>query len=159
MSNLLDILTSPIYWLSTLRFDPDAYIRRPEAWLANQAGHLALGVWVAIVLCGVWAFVFGEFPRREGIWVILAVGYMWYELATQSWRRWDTIEDWFFVAVYGAGGALYCFHEVQIGSDRITASLYDILFASIPPVVHLLVGAALRAKKRLTVEGQENVKR
>lgn len=138
---------------SLIRFTPDDYKREPELFLANGAGHIGLGVWLAMAVCGLWLLMAGEFPRREGIWVVIAVGYMAWEMVRQGWRGKDTISDWVFVALYGSGGALYCFKEVVRGSDVVTASLFDILIVSIAPITHLIIGAVIRALRRARAEG------
>lgn len=136
-----------------LRFTPDDYAKEPELWLANTLSHVGLGVWLAIVSCGMWLYASGEFPEREAIGVLLVVFYLSYELARQGWRGFDTIEDTLFVAVYGGCGALYCFREVSPGSDQITAGLYDLVSASMFPLVHMIVGASIRIVRRKKHEG------
>lgn len=136
-----------------LRFTPDDYAKEPELWLANALSHVGLGVWLAIASCGMWLYASGEFPEREAIGVLLVVFYLSYELSRQGWRGFDTVEDALFVAGYGGCGALYCFIEVSPGSDQITAGLFDLIFVSTFPLVHMVAGASIRIARRKKCEG------
>lgn len=135
-----------------IRFTPDDYSHEPELWLAGQAGHIFLGLWLAMVASGAWLYITGDFPRRVGVFVLIALAYMAYELFRQGWRGSDTLQDWAFVSLYGSGGSLYCFREFDVGSGQITADLNDLLAVAVAPTVHLMVGTAERAVRRARKE-------
>lgn len=125
-------------------FKPDSFSKDWYGFLTNQISHVALGTiltWAVTVFCLV---SIGEFPYKEHVFISLAVMYFLYEIIFQGWYGWDTIEDWIFFSVYGAGGTVMTFHEYDVGSGLAT---FDITAPSfIFPImgVHLLLGCLIR---------------
>lgn len=76
--------------------------------------------------------------------MFVAVTYMAFELGTQKWRKWDTIEDWMFFALYGGGVPVVVFTEVNVGSPQLYTSIEWVLPTTGVIVAHLLTGVAVR---------------
>ncbi len=120
-------------------FDGDWY-----GWLTNQVSHIFLGLALVFVSCFLWLAAVGEFPYRLHTWLSLVTLYLAYEWAFQGWRWFDTVEDTLFVTFYGAGGALYTFHEVAPGSPKFTGNITHLLPFFYVAAAHLFAGAAAR---------------
>ena len=125
-------------------FLPSAFKRDPYGWLTNQTGHVFLGVVLAYLICLGWLVMFGEYPVRAWVWGVILAGYLCFELFGQGWRGWDTAEDTIFVVAYGAGGALFPFHEVTPGSPEVTADMAAALPFFYACLVHLFAGVTHR---------------
>lgn len=131
---------------------PDNFPRDPYSFVTNQTGH-ALMIGFLLVVYGlslscVW--LFGELPNKWLIVALGAVGYAAFEMVTQGWQGWDTIEDWFFVNGYGIWAPVLAFSapspEVAALDPEIHATVN--LWTPAPFiavfVLHLVVGAAVR---------------
>lgn len=134
-----------------MRINPDSFPRDGYGFTTNQFGH-AVGVGFLVLVYGVtllWFLAFGEFPYKLHIALFAGLSYFAFELYTQNWQGWDTVEDWWFVNVYGVWGPLCTFSEVTVGSADVTLNL----FAPLPFVallaVHLLAGAYVRWRRKL----------
>lgn len=113
-------------------------------YLTNQISHIGTGV-VTVLLFSVGVlFVFGELPYRFAAWIIIASGYMFYEIRRQKWRGWDTIEDTVFFAGYGAGGVLYSFHEQVAGLGVVCTDVASPLPFLAAASGHLFLGTLWR---------------
>lgn len=129
---------------------PDDFAGDGYGFTTNQFGH-ALGVGFLCFVYGVtfaWFLVFGEFPYKVYIALFGGIAYLAFEVYTQGWQKWDTIEDWWFVNVYGIWGPLCAFSEVEIGSPIVTTDLY----APLPFIgllaAHLMAGSYVRWRRR-----------
>jgi hypothetical protein len=90
---------------------PEAFPRDWYKALTNQSGHWAWAAAVVCAICGVWALHHGEMPYRLPLWVCVVVVYgVVIEYLRQGWRRRDTINDIYFVAL-GAAGPLMSLKE------------------------------------------------
>jgi hypothetical protein len=125
---------------------PDNFKGDPYGWATNQIGHaFAVGCLALVYVPAIVFFVvMGEFPPKWIVVASAAVTYLAFEIATQGWRRGDTIEDWWFVVVYGVSGTMASFTEVTPGNpvaafDPMAALPYVALMGA-----HLAFGAWLR---------------
>ena len=109
-----------------LKFLPDSYRGQPELWLANQTGHMMLGIILVVVLSFLHVLAFGEYPYKSTILAVVLVGYGVIGELNQGWRGWDTVEDTLFVVGYGAGSILWTFREVDGASGAFHGNIYDI---------------------------------
>lgn len=131
-----------IYWLRR-NFAQDDFKDDWYGWLTNQIGHMALGIFLALVISTAWFGVAGEFPQKEAAWLLIAAGYGATEIV-RGWTGWDSIEDCLFVSGYGAGGAFLVFNEVAPGSPYLIFSLGDVLPVVGLAALHLAVGVWFR---------------
>ncbi len=133
-----------------MKIIPDSFPLDGYGFTTNQFGHAA-GIGFLCFVYGmtlVWFLIFGEFPYKEYIALFGGIAYLAFEVYTQGWQKWDTIEDWWFVNVYGIWGPLCSFREVQAGSIDVATDL----FAPLPfiglLVVHLLAGSYVRWRRK-----------
>lgn len=123
---------------------PDDFGKDWYGYATNQLAHFVLGFSTACALSFAHLYVFGEFSDKVALWALIALLYAGWELIIQKSSRCDAIEDWTFYAVYGAGGAIFLFNEVEPGKpDLITSMEY------IPPFMvvfygHLITGVVVR---------------
>ena len=123
---------------------PDNFKNNWYGWIANQWSHALLGqmLFGIIMLC---SMHFGEFASRLDVWIAIALGYAGWEVITHKngfW--WDSVEDFIFVCIYGAGWVAFAFHEVTIGSTKFFGDAM-----TIAPIIgffafHSIMGIALR---------------
>lgn len=125
-------------------FLPDNFHGDWYGWLTNQISHIALGMAGVGALCFLALVVFGEFPGRRATWVLFAGGYMLYEMSVQRWNGVDTVEDWIFVAGYGAGGLLHTLREVNPGTGEFTGNIWDVAPFFIAALAHVVFGVTQR---------------
>lgn len=127
-------------------FEPDDFKGRPYGFTTNQISHATLVGFLLIVhgSCLLWYAATGELPYKVVVAVFGAVSYATYEVVWQGWRGWDTVEDWWFVVVYGVFMPLLAFDEVTPGKPEVTLDL----IASAPLLIvfycHLALGALYR---------------
>ncbi len=125
-------------------FTPDDFRYNWYGYASSQLGHIGLGVAYAWGVAAVTFVVLGEFPSKPQAWLVVAVVYSAFELLWQRWNGLDTVEDIIFLVVYGAGGALTVFSEIEPGNPvlqmHIAAPAYFAIFA----VTHLAIGTAYR---------------
>ena len=110
----------------------------------NQISHLALGVLFAWLIALFYHSIVGEYPRKLEMIAVLAAGYMAFELFSQGWNGFDTIEDWTFFSVWGAGGATAAFSEVEIGSIILSLNPAAPIPFAIAATIHLALGSLQR---------------
>ena len=129
-----------------MKIKPDSFRLDGYGFTTSQFGH-ALGIGFLCFVYGLtlaWFLLFGEFPYKKHIAIFGGIAYFAFELYTQGWQKWDTVEDWWFVNVYGIWGPLCSFSEVHIGSEKVATDLY----APLPFIgllaVHLLAGSYVR---------------
>lgn len=116
-------------------------------WASNQGTHFTLGVAAACLGTVLWVHVAGEFPDKLWLFVSIAAIYAAFELAFQGWKGWDTVEDWIFVSVYGAGNAVLVFTEIQPGLLAATAHLDKAALGFGMFFGHLAAGIAWRLRR------------
>jgi hypothetical protein len=131
-------------------FEPDNFAGQPYQFLTNQIGHAFMVGGVMLVYAVVMAswFVMGEFPPKWSIIAGAAILYPAYELICQGWQGWDTVEDWWFVVVYGVAGPVTSFTETVPGEAK---AVFD-LMAALPFIavlcVHLAIGSFVRSRAK-----------
>ena len=95
----------------------------PWGWAGNQGAHCVIGIVLAFASClSFWAVV-GEYPYKIHVFLFLLIGFFAFEIATQGWNSWDTLEDTFFVVFYGAGTFLTIASEVTPGSSMVLVDM------------------------------------
>lgn len=125
----------------------DNFAGRPYGFTTNQISHAAAVGFIGFVYLGAlfWYHLAGEYPPKLSIVAVAAIGYLAFELVSQGWQGWDTLEDWWFVNVYGVWAPLTAFSELEQGSAAIIVDPYAPLPFVILLFTHLLLGAAYRA--------------
>lgn len=124
---------------------PDNFKNDPYGYVTNQIGHTVVGALflVFFVVLASWFFM-GEFPPKWSIIAGAAVGYAAFEMVTQGWRGWDTVEDWVFVVVHGTTGMVLTFSELAPGSTKFEGDLLVMLPFVALFLIHLFAGALFR---------------
>lgn len=141
MNFLISILST---FSTPSKFDQDWY-----GYATNQISHVGLGMFFVWFFC-VFAFVIsGDMPSRWQVFLSIAVMYGAKELAADRWQGADTIEDFLFLVVYGAGGALISFKQMDALSPNVVFSVFQILPFLLVCCVHLLIGLFIRWKAAL----------
>ena len=135
--------------------EPEAFLDDWYGWLTNQAGHILLGVFMAFVLCLVAYFAAGELPGRVDVFAACLFGYVAFELFTQGWQGYDTLEDTVFVVGYGCGAPLAVFHEVSVGSPNVSGDLRTLPAFFAVSAVHLAFGVLFRYYRADTNKGKD----
>lgn len=133
---------------TTQDFDGDWY-----GYATNQLSHFVLGFAMACVFSAMHFWTFGEFAEKGALWFTIAFLYAIWELGVQRWRGIDTIEDWVFYSVYGAGSAILFFNETTPGSPILTTSMeYVMPFVAIL-FGHLGIGILVRIYQKVRGHG------
>lgn len=138
ISTIFTTLTTPD------RFSDDWY-----GYLLNQVSHCALGLLFVLTLCAGWLGFSGEFPYRWKVFVFVSVVYALKELLLDRWNGFDTIEDFLFVVIYGAGGTLASFFELAglpvglVAFDIKATTPFMTMF-----VLHLSAGCIVRLRNQ-----------
>lgn len=104
-------------------------------YATNQLSHFVLGFTMACLFSALHFAVFGEFMEKGALWFIIAFIYALWELGVQRWRGIDSVEDWLFYSVYGAGAAILFFNEIEPGSPVLITSMEYVM-----PFIALLYG-------------------
>jgi hypothetical protein len=133
--------------------EPDAFLDDWYGWLTNQAGHIVVGVKLAFWMCIGAFFVTGELPYRADVFLVCLLGYLFFEVYSQEWQGYDTIEDTVFVVGYGTAAPLYTFHEVSAGSLQVTGLLTDLIPFFAVATIHLACGVAFRYYRAIDNKG------
>jgi hypothetical protein len=133
--------------------EPDAFLDDWYGWLSNQSGHILLGVVMAASVCLIAYFTLGELPFRVDVFAVCLLGYVAFELSTQGWQGYDTIEDTVFVVAYGCGAPLAAFHEVSAGSPNVVLDLRALIPFFVASAVHLACGVAFRYYRAIDNKG------
>lgn len=128
-----------------------AELRVPEdfgsdwyGYATNQLSHCMLGILAACLLSGLHFWTFGEFAEKGALFFVIAIGYAIWEVGVQPWRGIDTVEDWVFFTVYGAGSMILFFNETQPGSPVLTTSMEWVMPFIAIVVGHLVAGVVAR---------------
>lgn len=124
---------------------PDNFEKDPYGYATNQISH---ALWVGKLLllwlpCFVFYKVFGEYPHKEHIFIFAACVYSAIEYA-QGWNGFDTIEDFVFSVVFGVGGPLYVYSEVEPGSPLFSGDINKVVPVVGAFCIWLALGAAWR---------------
>lgn len=123
---------------------PENYRRNWYGYATNQLSHMMLGFIYCSLMSSIhWGF-FHEFAHKQVLFSFVAATYAAFELGTQKWRGWDTVEDWMFFALYGGGVPVLLFDEIEVGNPALTTRIDFVI-----PVVgiisfHLLAGIVVR---------------
>ena len=118
-------------------------------WSSNQATHFVIGLSAAAGLSFLLYIVSGEFPIKWQVWSFIAVAYFLWEVEIQGWKGFDTIEDWLFVCIYGAGASLFLFTEIEPGRPELITSMQFVpLFMAIF-WAHIVTGVVVRIWQKL----------
>lgn len=136
----MNILKTILSDLST----PDNFSRNWYGYATNQISHTALGFIAASMVAFVWFCFLGEFAPKEYSWALTASVYAAWELRKPSW---DSLEDFIFFAIYGAGSATMLFSEVSPGSPQVTTEIGYIPKFTAIIATHLMVGIVARIIK------------
>jgi hypothetical protein len=129
-------------------FKSDDFAGKPYGFTTNQISHAVAVGFLGLVygVTFVWFVAFGEFPYKWALIVFAGVAYAAYELIDQGWHGWDTVEDWWFVNVYGVIGPVLTFTEVEPGSALFTGSLWVPIPFVLIFYTHLGFGAYVRSR-------------
>lgn len=114
-------------------------------WMVNQTAHAGWGAITYILFCTGWFFTFGEFPYKIAAWLIITMGYIFWEFVIQRGRLfWDSVEDLVFWSGYGAGILALTIDEVTPGSSEFTGKLSEFSFLLSFFIFHQLCGITIR---------------
>lgn len=133
-------------------FESDDFRGRPYGFTTNQISHAAAIGFLLIVygLTLFWVWLYGEYPFKWMIALVGGLGYFAYELWDQGWQGADTIEDWWFVNVYGVWAPLVALSEASpevvkiVGAYAFTGDLFAALPYMVLFAIHLALGALWR---------------
>ena len=131
---------------------PSRFYGDPEGWVANQTGHMRAGLAWVFWACFGYFIIFEEFPVRWHIFIAIGITYLGFELIKQGWKGWDTIEDWWFVVLYGAGAPLAVFREFELGSGMFYGQIWEIVPFAIVSVLHLTLGIGVRWLQKQSIK-------
>jgi len=122
-------------------------------YATNQLSHFVLGFTMACVFSAMHFWLLGDFADKAALWFTIAFIYGMWELGVQRWRGFDSVEDWVFYSVYGAGSAILFFNETTPGSPILTTSIeYVMPFVAIL-FGHLVVGILVRIYQKVRGHG------
>ncbi|WP_158963890.1 hypothetical protein [Chachezhania sediminis] len=124
------------------RFSGDAY-----GYAGNVAAHVLIGIGSVLMAAQAAQWMIGEYPYRWRIWIGIAVLYAAKEIIIDRWNGFDTVEDFAFVAIYGAGGTCMSFRAMPPGYtdirfDPAIAQMFFVVFAW-----HLAIGIVKRLRE------------
>lgn len=117
-------------------------------YLTNQFSHIGVGVFLTWITCLAAFAVAGDLPLRVHVFSFIAISYIIKELVFDKWHGTDTIEDIMFVVVYGAGGTLYSFKQIDDFSSDVVFNIYLALPSFVCAMLHLMYGTVIRIKKK-----------
>ncbi len=126
--------------------DPSAFPDDWYGWLTNQISHIGLGVFLTFALCSLYWLINGEMPYRVAAYMVIASGYLAFEIYVQGWRRFDTIEDTVFTVGYGTSAILAAFQEITVGSPLVAVNILSLMPFFIVACIHLLAGSISRLR-------------
>jgi hypothetical protein len=123
---------------------PDDFSDDWFKWSAGQAGHFVQGLMVALFITVLHDHFYGEAPYKYQIFIVAGASYLLFELTFHGWQKWDTIEDWVFFSLYGAGGGILSVSEIAPSDYDIDLKTAGLVFVAM--VGHLLMGVAKRLR-------------
>jgi len=115
--------------------------------LTNQMSHVGLGMFATWMACVMAFSASGELPYRYQVWIGLAFIYALKEVLWDGWYGFDTIEDFMFVVVYGSGGTLLAFKEIDPQSSDVVFNIYSALPVLSICVLQLALGVYVRMRQ------------
>lgn len=118
-------------------------------WSTNQLAHITLGVILAALLSFANFMTIGEFAYKGVLFAIVAAAFAIQQGKQWKDRPWDTVEDFVFVVVYGAGTVIVMFDEVSAGSPFIQTNILNIAPICAIVSTHLFVGSVIRAAREV----------
>lgn len=124
------------------RFDRDWY-----GYLTNQASHTMLGLFAVWLACTVSFWISEDLPYRTQLFVGLAAIYATKEVVVDRWQGFDTVEDFTFVIIYGVGGTLSAFKQMNNFSADVVFNMHASLPFMVAFVAHLTLGSVYRWRK------------
>ena len=129
-------------------FESDDFAGRPYGFTTNQISHATVVGFLGLVYgsCITYFLLFGELPYKEHLIAFAAFSYASYEYWNQGWNGWDTIEDWWFVVVYGVIGPVMTFSEITAGVPIVSVNLFTPLPFIALFAAHLAAGAYVRSR-------------
>jgi len=123
---------------------PDAFLDEPLGYAGNQLGHAGVGAILAFVICIIYFSVFGEYPIKIYVFFLILIGYVGFELKTQTFKGFDTIEDTTFVCLYGSGLFLLSVSEIEIGNSDVKLNMLAVIPVLTVMLGHLMIGMVWR---------------
>lgn len=130
--------------------EPDAFLDDWYGWLTNQISHIALGVFMAFIVCAAYYVAAGEFPVKSLVWLFVLMFYAGIEFFKQRFVGFDTIEDIVFVIGYGASAVLAGFAEIDPGNPYVALNVVSLLPFFAVSICHMVAGVAYR----ISLEGK-----
>lgn len=123
---------------------PDAFLDEPLGYAGNQLGHAGVGAILAFVICIIYFSIFGEYPIKIYVFFLILIGYIGFELKTQTFKGFDTIEDATFVCLYGSGLFLLSVSEIEIGNSDVKLNMLTVIPVLTIMLGHLMIGMVWR---------------
>lgn len=126
--------------------EAEDFSKDPYGYFTNQSGHTwDVGFLFLVYGSCVASFTFfGTLLCKEFLIVGAGLAYLVFEILVQGWKGWDTIEDWWFVNIYGVVAPVLVFTY-----NETTQKLEVDPLAPLPFVVlyftHKFVGSFLRS--------------
>jgi hypothetical protein len=133
---------------------PDGFTTNWYGYATNQVTHLAMGFSAVCVVSALYFGFHGEFSQKAHLWGLVAISYAIYEMAAQGWNGKDTVEDWVFFSLYGAGVPVVIMNEVTPGNPTLEVNSQLVVPAIGLVVAHLLGG--IIARVYLKIRGQND---
>lgn len=96
-------------------------------YATNQLSHFVLGFTLTCLFSAAHFWAFDEFAQKGALWFAVGFVYAIWELGVQKWRGIDSLEDWIFFSVYGAGSAILFFNEIEPGNPELITSMTYVL--------------------------------
>ena len=113
-------------------------------WMTNKLSHVVLGFGLALVTSAIWLTENGEFPHKQWLWPGIAFAVAVFQIGAQGWNGWDTIEDWWFISVFGAGGTIVTFTQIDPDYGLLGVSVWSGLTVMTLIGVWLVMGIIYR---------------
>lgn len=99
------------------------------------------------MICALSFFLKGDIPYKINIILGVAVVYGIKEIIWDKWHGLDTIEDFLFVVVYGAGGTLLTFTQTQKFTSLLDFETHKFVAVFLLFSFHLLCGVFARKRE------------
>ena len=124
-------------------------------WATNQMAHITLGIMLTAIVSCFNFLVFGEFAYKAVLWGVVATTYILFvEMQQGKSRFWDSVEDFVFVVIYGAGTSIMMFHEVAPGSPEMRVNITSVAPICVIVTTHLIAGSLSRAVEQVRKNGR-----
>jgi len=128
---------------------PSDYENDWYGYASNQTSHAALGLFFTWLVCFLSCWVSDDLPDREKVFIGIAFVYAAKEIFFDKWQGLDTVEDFTFFVVYGAGGTLYSFKQIEPFSSDVVFSILNVAPFLAMFSLHLFAGVFVRVKGSL----------